>query len=651
MTPFAFFSPVLFTQPLSAHVGCAGRIVLKYAMASLAVTGLFLSFNSTAAESAGEIVVTATRTAQTADESLVPVHVITRDQIEQSQARSVEELLSGLAGIDSTVSGGYGKTTSLYLRGTGSGHVLVLIDGVRAGSATLGSTQFESLPVSEIDRIEVVRGPASSLYGSDAIGGVIQIFTRRASKPFQVDAEAGYGTHDTGSAAAGVSGETGDTRYSLRASRFHTGGFDAQRNGAPTPYGPTQNLPDRDGYTNTAASFNLSRRFANGATLEAGALESRGDAEYDGFYARTQSGQRAISAKAGISPLSAWRSQLSVGTYLDVADNYYTDNTLGSRIETRRETAGWQNDFTLAEKQIVTAGLDALTEEVGGTIAYSETKRDNTAGYLQYLGEFGAVSLQLGGRRDHSSDYGDTNTGQAVLGVRLSPTLRLTAAHGTAFKAPTFNDLYWPADSYTYSGITYISVGNPALLPEESRSSEIGLDYRPAAQLQLLLNAFQTDIRNLIGWNTTQTAPDTYTTMPENISQAHIDGVETQLRAEIAGWTTRAAYTWLDPRDETTGNLLARRAQSTFRLDMDRRIDRLRVGADWLAQGERYDDSYNTVRLHGYGVLNLRAQYSLTRTWWLRARLDNIADMQYETVATYNTPGRGLFVSIGYQGP
>src|SRR4030067_744253 len=148
MTPFAFFSPVLFTQPLCAHVGCAGRIVVKSAIASLAVTGLFLSFNSATAESAGEIVVTATRTAQTADESLVPVHVITRGQIEQSQAKSVEELLSGLAGIDSTVSGGYGKTTSLYLRGTGSGHVLVLIDGVRAGSATLGSVQFEPLPVS-----------------------------------------------------------------------------------------------------------------------------------------------------------------------------------------------------------------------------------------------------------------------------------------------------------------------------------------------------------------------------------------------------------------------------------------------------------------------------------------------------------------------
>lgn len=618
-----------------------------------ALIGLsFLSIH-VAAEPADEIIVTATRTAQTANESLVPVHVVTRDQIEQSQAKSIEELLTGLAGIDSSVSGGYGKTTNFYLRGTGSGHVLVLIDGVRVGSATLGSTQFESLPVSEIDRIEIVRGPTSSLYGSDAIGGVIQIFTRRGTKPLQFGAEAGYGSYDTGNAAAGVSGEANDARYSLRVSRFHTGGFDAQRNLAPTPYGPTQNLPDRDGYTNTAASLNLSRRFVNGMTLEAAALESIGDTESDGFFARTRNEQRAISAKAGISPLSAWRSQLMVGTHLDVADNYYADETLGSRIETRRETAGWQNDFSLAEKQIVTAGLDALTEEVGGTLAYSNTKRDNTAGYLQYLGDFGAINFQLGGRHDHNSAYGDTNTGQAVLGVRLTPSLRLTASHGTAYKAPTFNDLYWPADSYTdtFSGITYISVGNSAVLPEESRSSEIGLDYRPDARLQFRLNAFKTEIRNLIGWITSLTAPNTYTTMPDNIARAHIEGVEIQLHADVAGWSTRTYYTWLDPRDETTGNLLPRRTQSSFRFDTDRSIDRVRVGAGWLVQGERYDDVDNTVRLGGYGVFNLRAQYNLTRAWWLRARLDNVADKKYETAATFNSSGRSLFVTLGYQGP
>jgi vitamin B12 transporter len=611
------------------------------------------SIHAAAAELADEIMVTATRTAQTANESLVPVHVISRNQIEQSQAKSIEELLTGLAGIDSSVSGGYGKSTNFYLRGTGSGQVLVLIDGVRVGSATLGSTQFESLPVSEIDRIEIVRGPASSLYGSDAIGGVIQIFTRRSTKPLQLEAEAGYGTYDTGSVGAGVSGESNDVRYSLRASRFHTGGFDAQRNLAPTPFGPTQYLPDRDGYTNTAASLNLSRRFVNGITLEAAALESIGDTESDGFFARTRNEQRVISAKAGISPLSAWRSQLMVGTHLDAADNYYTDDTLGSRIETRRETAGWQNDFTLAEKQIITAGIDSLTEEVSGTLAYSNTKRDNTAGYLQYLGELGAISLQLGGRHDRNSAYGNTNTGQAILGFRLSTSLRLSASHGTAFKAPSFNDLYWPADSYTdtASGITYISVGNHAVQPEESRSSEIGLDYRPITRMQFRINAFETDIRNLIGWNTTLTAPNTYTTMPENITRAHINGVEIQLHADVAGWSTRTAYTWLDPRDEATGNILPRRTQNTFRLDMDRNIDQVRVGAGWLVQGGRYDDVDNTVYLGGYGVINLRAQYSLAKTWWLHARLDNVADKQYETAATFNSPGRSLFVSLGYQSP
>jgi len=597
-----------------------------------------------------EIIVTATRTAQTANDALAPVQVVTREDIEQLQAKSVEELLTGLAGVDSSVSGGYGKTTNFYLRGTNSGHVLVLVDGVRVGSATLGTTQFEYLPVTEIERIEIVRGPASSLYGSDAIGGVIQIFTRRGNQPFRLDAEAGYGSYDTGSAAAGLSGSTGEARYSVHVSRLHTGGFDAQRNLAPTPYGPTQNLPDRDGYTHTAASLNLSRRFAGGATLEATVLENRGDTESDGFYERTRFEQRALSARAGISPLATWRSQLSVGSNLDAVENYFTGNLFGDRIETRRETVGWQNDFTLGEKQVLTAGVDALAEEVDGTLDYSTTQRDTTGGYLQYLVETGAFSMQLGGRHDHSSSFGDINTGQVLLGFRVAPFLRLTASHGTAFKAPTFNDLYWPLESSVFGGITYISTGNAGLQPEESRSSEIGIHYQPAKRLQFRLNAFKTEIRNLINWNTVLSAPDTYTTMPENISRAQISGLEAQFDGQIAGLALRTAYTWLDPRDRSTDLLLPRRAQNTFRLELDRTIDRLRVGAGWLLQDERYDDTQNTVRLAGYGVLNLRAQYQFTKTWWIRTRLDNAGDKRYETAATFNTPGRSLFVTLGYQG-
>lgn len=618
-----------------------------------ALAGLSLvSIVTLAADPDAEIIVTATRTAQTADETLAAVNVITRADIERTQAKSAAELLTGLTGVDSSVSGGYGKTTNFYLRGTNSNHTLVLVDGMRVGSATLGYAQLEFLPVTEIERIEIVRGPASSLYGSDAIGGVIQIFTRRGNQPFSADAQAGYGTYNTGSGSAGISGEHDGTHYSIHASRFRTGGFDAQQNLAPTPWGLTPNQPDRDGYWNGSASFNIGHRFANGASIDTAMLGSGGVTRYDGFYGETRFRQQAWNGKLAMNPLASWRTQLAFGTDFDGSDNYYSDLSFGSRIDTRRQSVNWQNDFTLTEKQLVTLGADLVYESVSGTVAYTDTSRDNRAGYLQYLGEFGSTSIQLGGRHDQNSTFGTHDTGQLALGYRIVPALRLSASYGTAFKAPTFNDLFWPFDSYTDTfGFTYITEGNPDVQPETSHSSELALRYQPGPQTALRMSGFRTEIRNLIEWVSTQTGPMQFTYMPDNVSRAHIDGFETELRTVLAGWSAQAAYTWVDPRNEATGELLARRAQNTVRLDADRRYGAWRVGFGWLAQSERYDYYGTTaVRLAGYGILNLRTQYDITRSWWLRARLDNVGDKQYQTAHTYNSAGRSLFVSVGYQG-
>lgn len=625
---------------------------MKKSFIALALAGLsFVSINTLAAESDQEIIVTASRTAQTADDALASVSVITRQDIERSQAKSVAELLTGLAGIDSAVSGGYGKATSFYLRGTNDGHVLVLIDGVRVGSATLGTTQFEFLPVAEIERIEIVRGPASSLYGSDAIGGVIQIFTRRGNKPWLAEAQAGLGTYSTGSAGAGVSGASGGTRYSVHATRFRTVGFDAQQNLAPTPFGPTQNQPDDDGYDNTGASLYLGHRFTNGASLETSLIGSGGETEYDGFYARSRFGQQAWNAKGELYPLERWRTQLTVGTNLDTAKNYYADNTLGSRITTRRATTAWQNDVTLTERQLLTLGADYLVEEISGTVAYTDTRRENGAAFLQYRGDAGPVSLQISGRHDRNSSFGDYNTEQIALGYRVHRTLRFNASYGTAFKAPTFNALFWPTETTSWGGLTYITLGNPGIQPEESRSTEVGLTFAPSRQSELRVSAFQTDIKNLISWVATQTGPTEFTTRPENVTHAHIDGLELCMRAGYAGWVTGVTYTWVDPRDEATDRLLQRRAQNTFRADLERTLGALRLGMGWLAQSERFD-YYDTtaVRLAGYGVLNVHAQYDFTPSWWLRARLDNALDREYETADTYNSTGRSLFVTLGFQG-
>ena len=622
----------------------------KFVVAS-AVTGLSFVSIISAAETEKEIIVTATRTAQTADETLAAVNVISRADIEHSQARNAAELLTGLAGVDSSVAGGYGKTTNFYLRGTNSNHTLVLVDGVRVGSATLGYAQLEFLPITEIERIEIVRGPVSSLYGADAVGGVINIFTRHGKGASTVDAQIGHGGYNTSTAGTGVSVENDGTRYSLHVSRFRTDGFDAQRNNVPTPWGPTPNQPDKDGYWNNSASVNAGHRFANGADIGTAFIGSTGATDYDGYYGRTTFLQQAWNAHAGINPFSMWHTQLTVGSNVDSTNNYYSDLTFGSRIVTHRQTATWQNDFTLSEKQVITAGIDAMDESITGTIAYTDTGRKNRAGFAQYLGEFGIVNMQVGARHDDSDAFGTHDTGQAALGFRLTPTLRLSASYGTAFKAPTFNDLYWPTETSSFGGWTYITMGNPGLQPEESHSSELALRYQPSAQTQLRVSGFRTDIKNLIEWVSTLTAPSTSTYMPENTAHAHIDGFETEFRTVWSGWATQVAYTWVDPRNADTGALLARRAQNTLRFDADRIFGAWRAGFGVLSQTERYDYYGTTpVRLGGYSVLNLRTQYDITKSWWVRARLDNALDRQYETTHTYNSPGRALFVSVGYQG-
>jgi vitamin B12 transporter len=593
------------------------------------------------------VFVTATRTALTADEALASVSVITRADIERSQARSVDEVLAGVMGIDRTNSGGYGKATSLFVRGTASEHVLVLIDGLRIGSATLGSTAFEFLPLGEVERIEIVRGPRSSLYGSEAIGGVIQIFTRTGRGPLTANVEAGSGTLNTREVSAGVSGASHGTRYSVRAARFNTGGYDAQQHNAPTPYGPTTDEPDKDGYSNNSASMSVGHRFANGTDLETRFVQAKGDTEYDGFYNRTEFLQQAWNARLGISALAPWRMTWLVGTNRDDSSNY-KDATFRSRIDTRRRLATWQNDFTLGTKDLLTAGVDYQDDQVISSNDYTRSSRDNIGTFAQYQTGFGAADVQLAARHDNNESSGHYNTGSLALGYRLTAALRGYGSYATGYKAPTFNALYWPTQSDSYFGTTYVTRGNPALVPEESETRELGLQYQLASHTHTRAAIYRTEISNLIQWETTQTAANTYTTMPTNLARAEIEGAELGLEHQHGANRVRAQYSWVDPRDPATGKLLLRRAQNTWRLDGARRFGPAELGGEWLVQSYRFDDSANQVRLGGYGLLNLNARYDFDKDWSLRAKLGNALDKVYETANTYNMPRRSFFVSLGY---
>ena len=577
----------------------------------------------------GEQVVTATRTSVPVAAAIAATTVITREEIERTQAASVPDLLARVPGINIARNGGAGKNVSLYLRGTNANHVLVLIDGVRVGSATSGDVPFQHLPVELIERIEVVRGPRASLYGSEAIGGVIQIFTRRGEKdgvrPFL---SAGYGTHHSTRGSAGVSGGNGASWYNLGVSGQSTEGISARLPSAGYE-------ADDDGYHGQSALASGGHRFANGLELSGTLLRIDGDNQYDsGYEANADSRQNVYGARASYAPLEGWTTRLQAGRSEDKLDTFQ-GSAFDTRIDTRRDSLAWLNEIALADDHLLMLGADYLHDEVNGTTAFSEDSRDNHGVFVQYLGGHERHDWQLSLRRDWNERFGDHTTGGAGWGYALTDSLRLTASYGTAFKAPTFNQFYHPRN------------GNPLLEAEQSRSYEVGLEGRPGWG-HWSLNLFHNDVDDLIAYFNAGDGLRAY-----NLDRASIRGLELVVDSRWQGWDWRANATLQDPRNASDrsgqGDLLPRRAEQLFNLDMDRRFGRIGVGASLHAEGRRWDNAGNTVELPGYATLDLRAAYWISEALRLQARVANLFDADYETAATYEQPGQALYLSVHYQ--
>ncbi|EIM03256.1 TonB-dependent vitamin B12 receptor [Rhodanobacter denitrificans] len=588
-----------------------------------------------AASALAPVIVTATRTAITADEALSSVTVITRADIERLQPLSVPDLLAGLPGLSFANSGGYGQQTSLFLRGTNSTHTLLLVDGVRVASVSAGLAAFEQIPVEQIERIEVVRGPRSSLYGADAIGGVIQIFTRRGTPGggLQPSFSVTTGSNRLLRGQAGLSGGDGHAWYNLGVGAQYTRGINACRIGAAEAFaGCFTDEPDRDAFRNKNLSASGGYRWDNGAELTGTWLRSLGEIHFDGSYQnRSRTLQQVAGSSFSFNPLPAWKTTLSVGQNLDRYDNYENRDFVGY-IYSRRNQAAWQNDLSMADNQLLTLGVDWQGEHIDSDTGFLASRRSNTGGYVQYQGTFGRHQVQLSARRDHNGQFGDHNTGAAAWGYHFDHGLRLSASYGSAFHAPTFNDLYYPYGS-----------GNPQLKPEQSRSAELGLSQQQDAW-NWALNAYQTRIDQLIALDANY--------FPSNISKARIRGVEGQLGATLAGWQLQGYLTWLQPRNDdggaNDGKWLPRRPGRTARLDLDRRYGAFGVGASVNAAGRSYDDAANRHPLAGYTTADLRTSWHFAPDWQLEARLANVFDRHYETVWYFNQPGRGAFLTLRY---
>jgi len=600
-----------------------------WARAAVAAASVFASTPLLAADglAVSPVVVTATRTAHTADESLASVSVVTRADIERMQPESLPALLGRLQGVEFTRNGPRGTATNVFLRGTNSDHVVVLVDGVRWGSATTGTSAFEDLPLDSIERIEVVRGPRSSLYGADAIGGVIQIFTR---KDRGAHASVTGGSHNLQAASAGYGSGGAKGHFSVDVSGERTDGFDARANDCTF----CANEPDRDGYHDRSINLHAGRHVTRDLDIAGRLLVSKAHSEYDGsFQNSTDSTQRVGSVNLDWHAAPAWDTSLRLGRSTDKSRNFLDgEKTADGRFETTSDQLAWQNDVTIGTAQLLTAGIDAEHTKIDSALQYNETQRDTAGVYLEHQWTGAAWSTQLNVRRQDYDRFGDETTGSAALGYRFSDSLRAYTSWGRAFKAPSFNELYYPG------------FGNPDLGPEQSRSVEAGLRGTVGA-LGWEASAYRTTIDSLIQ---TVAAPGGLFE-PRNIGKARIDGVELGVHGDWTRWHARATVGFKDPADRDTGNQLPRRAKQTLDTSVTRNFARWSLGADVTARGKRYDDEANTIRLDPYAVLDLRASRRFGRSWKVAFKVANANDAHYQLADTYNTDGRNYRVSLTWQ--
>ncbi|MEZ5435973.1 MAG: TonB-dependent receptor [Pseudomonadales bacterium] len=597
------------------------------------------------------VLITATRTEETVTKTLAPATVYTKDDIEQLQAHSVTELLQRIPGASINSNGGAGSVASVFLRGTNSSHTLFLIDGQRINSATLGTSPLESLDVNQIERIEIVRGPRSSLYGADAIGGVIQIFTKQGGEAgLHPKISYGFGNHGTQQTTVSVNGAQDGFRGSFSGSYYDTDGIDALIDDNGTNF-------DNDAYRNTSTSASVGYRFDNDADISLSHYKSNSENEYDnGFLPNTRpysrSGLETTSFKWEQPVISdLWKSTVQLGetrnTYEDFDD---LDRRTFSKFNTRRESASWQNDFTFktgAVSHVLTGGVDYYNDEVNSTSPFTDAtgkpvkERDNLGTFVQEQMEVGKHQLVLGLRNDDNEQYNNNATGNASYGYALRDDLRIIASYGTAFKAPTFNDLFWP--------ITPWSAGNPNLKPEKSTNYEIGLKGTPAFG-SWELNVFENNITDLIEW--AEVPPGSWFYTPSNVDKAEIQGVEFALNTSIQEWNIVFNTSYIDARYDGKGadhdNFLINRPRHTLNLDISRNFGAYEFGTEFVAQSKRYTDRSNQNVEGGNNLVNVRAAYNLTKEVKLQLKLTNLFDNQYRINDRYNTEGFGYMASIVY---
>lgn len=580
-----------------------------------------------------DTVITASRVEQPRAAASAAATVFTRNDIERLQPIDVPALLQRVPGLHISRTGGPGSLPGLFLRGTASAQTLVLVDGQRISGSSSGITSLELLNIDHIERIEVVRGGRSALYGSDAIGGVIQIFTRAATsdRAFAPRASIAVGNHGQVRRSLGLSGAQGGTRFDLGASLDELDGFERTT------------LPgSREGtYRNKAANLNLSHRFNDDLSAGISALHQTGSTEYDynlspAGFAEDDFSLSSVSTHAQVRVIERWTSRLELGHSEDRRDT--TDPFGGSSFSTYRDQVNWLNVVELDAGHSLTLGADWYQDRLNSSNDYSETSRSNRGGFIQHRFSGPLISTELGLRHDRNQQFGSENTFNGAVTWHLDERNDLIASYSEAFRAPTFNDLYYPDSCFPGFGCTIYA--NPDLQPENARSYELQWRSQLADNSRLELSVYRTRIKDAIVTNSAldgNQAGNPNPFRPENIDRARINGFEAALDQQLLGWETRLAYALVDARNAsgagTDGNRLARRPKNSFNADIDRQFGQFGVGASWQLVGHSYNDLANQRRLPGYGVLGVRGSWQLNDELRLALSIDNLLDRDYYQAA------------------
>lgn len=586
------------------------------------------------------VVVTATRTPQIAQDVLSDNVVITSEEIAQSGQTSLVDLLQRQRGIEIARNGGPGTAASVFIRGTNNNQNVVLVDGVRVGSSTSGGASWSGIPLSQIDHIEIVYGPLSSLYGADAIGGVVQIFTKKGEGTAAPTVAAGFGSYNTRNLEAGVSGSTeGDNkfRYALRAAHEDSDGFSAKK---PGTFGFN---PDKDGYNSDSASGQLSLELAKGHEVGLNFLQSRTNAQFDSFATFDDRDVQRVDTLALYSKnqiVSNWLSTVQLSQADDklksMSLDFFTMAPETSFFNTRQTDLSWQNDVSIG-KDVLQVVLERREEKVDTSDASLNQTRTTNSIASAYQLRRGAHLAIVSLRNDNNSQFGSKTTGGVAYGYRITNALRANMSYGTSFRAPNFNELYFP------------QYGIPTNKPEQGKNAEAGLSYDDGKSqfsavyyhnriTDLMVNTFPCPIdpaNHQLGC-----AP--------NVNKALLAGLTLGASTRIGAYTLRTALDFQDARDESNDRRLTRRARQHGTVGVDYAAGAAKVGSEVVFSGDRFDDAANKNRLGGYGIVNLHASYDFAPNWSLYGRWDNVFDKNYELVKGYATPGSSLFVGVRY---